>query len=136
MKNTILAIALALTSTFSYAGSVYTCTKNGSTVYQGTPCIGSKELTDKINKAKAVELNRQIARSQQEAEDKKRSFRREPSIGISAISAMDSAWGRPDSINKTVTSRGETEQWVYLGTGFAKNKYLYFTNGIMTSAQY
>lgn len=138
MKITILALALALTSisASSYSGGVYTCTKNGSTVYQGTPCIGSKELADKVNKAKEIERNKQIARSQYESEYQRKLSSPEPSIGMSMASVKNSSWGAPDSVNKTVTSRGESEQWVYRGTGFVKTKYLYFTNGIMTSAQY
>ncbi len=138
MKITILALALALTSisASSYSGGVYTCIKNGGTVYQGAPCIRSKELADKVNKAKENERNKQITRNQQESEYRKKISSPEPSIGMSMASAKNSSWGEPDEVNKTVTSRGESEQWVYRGTGFAKTKYLYFTNGIMVSAQY
>lgn len=41
------------------------------------------------------------------------------------------SWGEPDSINKTITSNGASEQWVYEGIG----EYLYFTNGILTAIQ-
>ncbi len=34
-----------------------------------------------------------------------------------------------------MTAYGVSEQWVYRGTGFAKNRYLYFKNGILTSMQ-
>jgi len=37
--------------------------------------------------------------------------------------------GVPKSVNKSVTSNGETEQWIY------DNLYLYFENGILTSWQ-
>jgi len=40
------------------------------------------------------------------------------------------SWGKPDSINRTTTAQGTTEQWVY-GDG----QYLYFTNGKLTVIQ-
>ncbi len=40
------------------------------------------------------------------------------------------AWGAPDKINKTVTARGTSEQWVY-----KNNQYLYFENNILTAIQ-
>lgn len=39
------------------------------------------------------------------------------------------SWGRPKSINETITSGNKTEQWVY------KDNYLYFDNGILTAIQ-
>ena len=39
------------------------------------------------------------------------------------------SWGSPEKINKTVTSYGAKEQWVY------DNDYLYFEGGKLTSFQ-
>lgn len=39
-------------------------------------------------------------------------------------------WGNPDDINKTITTYGTSEQWVY---GYSS--YLYFDDGILTSIQ-
>lgn len=50
-------------------------------------------------------------------------------IGMSAQEVMQSNWGRPQKINRTVTARGTREQWVYGGG------YLYFENGILTTIQ-
>ena len=38
-------------------------------------------------------------------------------------------WGKPDKINRTITAKTVTEQWVY------ENGYLYFTNGFLTAIQ-
>ncbi|WP_404403791.1 hypothetical protein [Jeotgalibacillus malaysiensis] len=38
-------------------------------------------------------------------------------------------WGEPNDINKTITSSGTDEQWVYY------SKYLYFENDILTAIQ-
>jgi len=54
---------------------------------------------------------------------------------MSADSAVKPSWGQPDDVNKTVNAYGVSEQWVYRGTGYAKNRYLYFKNGILTSMQ-
>lgn len=50
-------------------------------------------------------------------------------IGMTDRKALHS-WGAPRSINKTITSRGSDEQWVY-GDG----SYLYFENGKLTVIQ-
>jgi len=39
------------------------------------------------------------------------------------------SWGKPKSINETITSENKTEQWVYA------DSYLYFENGILTAIQ-
>ena len=40
------------------------------------------------------------------------------------------SWGTPNDINRTITSRVISEQWVY-----GANQYLYFENGILTTIQ-
>lgn len=42
----------------------------------------------------------------------------------------ETEWGKPGSINRTTTSNGTTEQWVYGG-----RNYLYFRNGVLTTIQ-
>lgn len=46
----------------------------------------------------------------------------------SVAEASDYPWGRPLSRNRTTNSSGIHEQWVYSG-----RRYLYFTNGVLTS---
>lgn len=55
---------------------------------------------------------------------------RPPQIGMNSTQVMGSAWGTPQHINKTTTTYGTTEQWVYPGF-----KYVYFENGVVTSIQ-
>ena len=47
---------------------------------------------------------------------------------------LDSMWGKPDQINKTITAYGISEQWVY-GLYSSKMNCLYFDNAILTSIQ-
>ena len=53
------------------------------------------------------------------------------SIGMTAERVLQSNWGKPTQINRTTTSHGTREQWVYRG----QRSYLYFEDGILTSIQ-
>lgn len=44
-----------------------------------------------------------------------------PKVGMKKEEVINGTWGRPTKINKTTTSNGTSEQWVYKG-----NKYIYF----------
>jgi hypothetical protein len=78
-------------------------------------------LSDKYYKAK------QDAENQQAKEVKKSQGVR---IGMTKQEVLDSNWGQPKSINKTITKNSEHEQWVY-----DNYNYLYFDDGILTSIQ-
>ena len=54
-------------------------------------------------------------------------------IGMSTDQAIAS-WGKPDDINKTVTSLGVHEQWSYERGDFSY-QFLYFDDGILTTFQ-
>jgi hypothetical protein len=51
------------------------------------------------------------------------------SIGMTAEQVRRSSWGKPKSINETITAGGKHEQWIYGGG------YLYLENGVLTSIQ-
>lgn len=51
-------------------------------------------------------------------------------IGMTQQQVLDSSWGKPNKVNRTVTAYGTNEQWVY-----DNYNYLYFENGILTSIQ-
>lgn len=70
----------------------------------------------------------QEARSRAEdiAERKRHGVR----IGMTSEEALQSSWGRPQEVNRTITARGTREQWVYGG-----RSYLYFENGTLTAIQ-
>jgi len=50
-------------------------------------------------------------------------------IGMTNLQAT-LAWGAPESVNRTIGSWGEHEQWVY-----THKSYLYFENGILKAIQ-
>jgi hypothetical protein len=64
------------------------------------------------------------------AAEKARKKREGVRIGMTKQDVLDSAWGRPEHINRTITSSGVHEQWVYGG-----RNYLYFTDGVLDSIQ-
>lgn len=51
-------------------------------------------------------------------------------IGMTQSQVLQSSWGKPHQVNRTSTSRGDREQWVYSG-----RDYLYFEDGTLTSIQ-
>lgn len=52
------------------------------------------------------------------------------SVGMTQEEVKGSNWGKPKSVNTTITTYGRHEQWVYGGSN-----YLYFENGRLTSIQ-
>jgi hypothetical protein len=66
----------------------------------------------------------------QEKEERKQKKSKGIRIGMTIQNVIDSSWGRPEKINKTITASGTSEQWVYLNGG-----YLYFENGLLTTIQ-
>ena len=77
----------------------------------------------------AAQKKREDAIAQHPKEHQELIRKRRVCIGMSK-DAVILAWGRPQSINRTVGAWGTHEQWVY-GSG----SYLYFENGSMTSFQ-
>lgn len=55
-------------------------------------------------------------------------------IGMSRLADL-CALGRPSSINRTVTSGGAREQWVYRTYGSANARYVYVQRGVVTAFQ-
>lgn len=52
-------------------------------------------------------------------------------VGMTKAEVLASCWGKPERMNKTTTTRGTTEQWVYF------RQYLYFNeDGRLTTIQH
>lgn len=95
----------------------------------------SNLLKNKYNEQKRIEEEKEEAeKAAKEAEDAAKEKRRKKQegvrIGMSKQDVLDSSWGKPTKINKSVYSWGTSEQWVY-----PNNNYLYFENGKLTSIQ-
>lgn len=94
--------------------------------------VDNAVLLDKWNRCLAnVEPAKQKRLAAERAEATARAKRPGVRIGMTSKQVMNSThWGRPESINRTVTGRGVREQWVYEG-----GSYLYFDNGILRVIQ-
>ena len=86
------------------------------------------KLYEKIEKEKEEKEEKEAA--EREATKKKIKKQQGVRIGMSKQDVLDSSWGKPTKINKSVYSWGTTEQWVY-----PNYNYLYFENGKLTSIQ-
>ena len=79
---------------------------------------------------KAQQQKEEEERKKREAEEKARKKSEGVTIGMTQQEVLDSSWGKPKDINRTITENHVYEQWVY---GYPN--YLYFTDGILTSIQ-
>ena len=76
--------------------------------------------------ARVIDLDRAQAEAKFKALAKKPGVR----LGMTPDQVIGSSWGKPQRVNRTISVRGEREQWVYDG-----GNYLYFENGVLTSIQ-
>lgn len=98
-----------------------------------------KKREDHASRAESyrIEREQQVARTlteQRKQAERARVQARKPGarIGMTPSQVInDTQWGRPESVNRTTTARGTSEQWVY-GAG----SYLYFVNGVLTTIQH
>jgi uncharacterized Zn finger protein len=80
--------------------------------------------------AKQGELLLAEADKKEREAERKRKKSEGVSIGMTKEDVLASSWGKPKSINTTITAYGRREQWVY-GSG----NYLYFNDDKLTSIQ-
>ncbi|WP_416150247.1 hypothetical protein ACM26V_04470 [Salipaludibacillus sp. HK11] len=88
-------------------------------------------LEEDAKRRAEVSSERQAARS----EERERKEKEQSSISLGMTSGeVEERWGKPDNINRTVTTNTVREQWIY-GSSIANRRYLYFTDDILTSWQ-
>ncbi len=85
----------------------------------------------RIQEQERLRLTR-IQEEKEKAAEKARKKADGVSIGMTKQDVLDSKWGSPTKINRTVTSYGIREQWVY--RQYSRG-YLYFEGDILTSIQ-
>ncbi len=93
--------------------------------------VKDEELTGLYNKWN--KHNEELEKEEKEEREKEKKARKKQQgvrIGMSEQDVLDSSWGKPTKINKSVYSWGTHEQWVY-----PNDNYLYFENGKLTSIQ-
>lgn len=92
----------------------------------------SSYLTAEANPADLYNMQQQIiaeAEARVQAE-KNRLSTLEPSIGMTEYEVRNSAWGKPEDINTTITKYGTHEQWVY-----SHGRYVYLDDGVVSAVQ-
>jgi len=79
-----------------------------------------------------LQSNREIAAIEERKRQANELAKKPPvKIGMSAATVREkTSWGAPKSVNRTTTSQGVMEQWVYEG-----GEYLYFRNGKLYAIQ-
>lgn len=92
----------------------------------GPDAAAYQKIMDQWQQAVAAQVKRD------EQADRDRKKREGVSLGMSPQDVLDSSWGKPDKINRTIRASGTREQWVYRERG---EGYLYFENNVLTSIQ-
>lgn len=88
------------------------------------------QISEDNEQKKSISNLTEKYREQQEVKDKKKKKSEGVSIGMTQEEVLQSSWGKPKDINKTITKYGVNEQWVY-----ANYNYLYFEDGILVTIQ-
>lgn len=119
-----MLVLAALCCALPAAAQVYKCKDGATTVFASQPCGPG---------AQAIDVRPASGPQAQPIPDSQIYRRaRDLKIGMSADDARK-IWGKPRNVNRSTTSAGIREQWVY-GYGY-KNEYLYFENGALVTIQ-
>ena len=113
----LIAIAL-LAVTLPASADLYKCPVNGANVYQDKPCKDGKKLD--VPELAAPPVVKVVPNTPVK-------------IGMKDTDVY-SAWGLADKVNRTINGSSVAEQWVYYRSR-GRAQYLYFKDGILTSAQ-
>lgn len=89
-----------------------------------------KKLADEKTVKETTLARAKAEKEAAEAENiRKRQAKKEGvTIGMSQQAVLESSWGRPERVNRSVTQHGVHEQWAYPGYN-----YLHFEDGTLTS---
>lgn len=91
------------------------------------------QFTKQYNAAVAAEAEQRTREAAKEKREVMAARRRVGvSLGMTEERVLESSWGKPDHVNRTITVNGVHEQWVYESHS---SGYLYFDNGILTGVQ-
>lgn len=135
----IFIFSFIFASNFAFA-KAYKCKIDGRTVYQDFPCANAEKVNlsgagkDDPTSNSALQAQLEIARAKRIEKVEAAIGNREVIVGMTADEVIQS-WGSPDKINKTVTSSGLDEQWIYRRKGVGNDQYVYLENGVVRTIQ-
>lgn len=121
--SAILTVALVGAVINSTGSAPISVTAPGPAVDTKVEVPLTKAESDVID-AKNIKIAAAMAKA-----DKVRRKKEGVSIGMSKQEVLESLWGKPQKINRTINARGVREQWVY------GNSYLYFNEDTLTTIQ-
>ncbi len=124
MKRLCLLLILTCLS----CSSTYNLKKPVEPIQSSEPSAG-KEEREQLQIKKASAILQRIAEIETEGKKEREQREAEMALGMTKSQAT-TLWGSPQKINRTRTTVGTSEQWVY-----SRNRYLYFDNGILTAIQ-
>lgn len=102
-----------------------------SAMEAGDPAMARK-IGQRYREVADAEFMKLLSSADQAAELAERAaWRRQGvAVGMTAERVLLSSWGPPQKVNRTVSSSGVSEQWVYAG-----GNYLYFQDGVLRTIQ-
>lgn len=134
----VLALVTTALTTVAQA-QPYRCSVDGKAVYQQTPCEGGKPVNmmgagaaDPASPG-ALQAQREIAEWKRRERAEKAILEGSVYIGMAEKDVVKS-WGRPTSVNTTITAGGRRQQWVYRWRG-RRAQYVYLADGVVTAIQ-
>lgn len=119
-SDAAIADKLAVART-KMAGKLYIGAREALEHCKGNMAADSEGAKLYAAAVKAIAQREEASRIMAERADKAARRQQGVSIGMTQQNVLDSNWGKPTKINRTVTAAGTTEQWVYGG-----GNYLYF----------
>lgn len=114
-------ILLAAVAGHAAGQTLYRC---DGAVYQQTPCAGGRAISVPPPPTADDAWRARVALAV---------TRRQVLLGMTAAE-VTRAWGPPDRVNRTTTTAGVSEQWVYR-RGRNDSQLLYLDDGVLRAAQ-
>jgi len=101
-------------------------------VFDNDRIVRIEKSDEKAERERKYEIEKYIQKHPERLEFKNAILEKKIRIGMNKDEVRLS-WGEPWDINRTVTTHGTSEQWIYGSLNYAN--YLYFDDGILTSWQ-
>ena len=134
-----VAATIVLTCSMS-VWAINKCTdKTGKVTYQEHACSNSDASSQAVKASPSMSVGDEAAGQARLAKIKSDNAKFDAMIDGKVMTGMSesqvqSSWGRPTKINRSVGSYGVHEQWVY-DRGRNGAQYIYFENGVVSSMQ-
>ena len=136
----ILILVLGLIPLISAHAQSYKCTVDGKVIYQQAKCNGGTSVNTSgagvanPSSPAALQMQREINALRRRELVEAAVLEGNIFIGMTAHEVVQS-WGNPAKINKTISSTGAREQWIYRRGKIGYDQYVYVENGMVATIQ-